>query len=124
MIGNREAALADCAAAKEVDADNPYSYLMSAQIEDEMERKEAALADYKEFHRLRPTAFRRIPPEYLEKISAKDYKTYQKEKAAKDKAREEAWKKKQKEKQAAKADAKDSAGKAVNAEKSSKKDVQ
>ena len=31
---------------------------------------------------------------------------------------------KQKEKQAAKADAKDSAGKAVNAEKSSKKDVQ
>ena len=32
--------------------------------------------------------------------------------------------KKQKEKQAAKADAKDSAGKAVNAEKSSKKDVQ
>lgn len=116
MVGNREAALADCAAAKEVDAENPYSYLMSAQIEDEMERKEAALADYKEFHRLRPAAFRHIPLEYLEKISAKDYRTYQKEKAAKDKAREEAWKKKQKEKQAARVDAKDSTGKAVKAE--------
>ena len=116
MVGNREAALADCAAAKEVDAENPHSYLMSAQIEDEMERKEAALADYKEFHRLRPAAFRHIPLEYLEKISAKDYRTYQKEKAAKDKAREEAWKKKQKEKQAARVDAKDSTGKAVKAE--------
>ena len=116
MVGNREAALADCAAAKEVDAENPHSYLMSAQIEDEMERKEAALADYKEFHRLRPAAFRHIPLEYLEKISAKDYRTYQKEKAAKDKAREEAWKKKQIEKQAARVDAKDSTGKAVKAE--------
>ena len=37
-------------------------------------------------------------------------------KAAKDKAREEAWKKKQKEKQAARVDAKDSTGKAVKAE--------
>ena len=60
------------------------------------------------------------PPEKPEKQPRKA----KAEKAAKDKAREEAWKKKQKEKQAAKADAKDSAGKAVNAEKSSKKDVQ
>ena len=111
MMGDREAALADCAAAKKVDAENPYSYLIGAQIEDEMERKEAALADYKEFHRLRPAAFRHIPPEYLEKISAKDYKTYEKEKAEKDKARAEAWKKKQEAKQA-------NAGKAKDVKKS------
>lgn len=95
MMGDREAALVDCREAKKVDAENPYSYLIGAQIEDEMERKEAALADYKEFHRLQPAAFRHIPPEYLQKISAKDYKTYEKEKAEKDKARAEAWKKKQ-----------------------------
>lgn len=111
MMGDREAALADCAAAKKVDAENPYSYLIGAQIEDEMERKEAALADYKEFHRLRPAAFRHIPSEYLQKISAKDYKTYEKEKAEKDKARVEAWKKKQEAKQA-------NAGKAKDVKKS------
>ncbi len=98
MIGNREAALADCQSAVQVDAKNPYSYLMSAEIEDEMGRKEAALAQYQKFYGLRPDAFRRIPPEYLQKISAKDYKTWQKEKADKDKARLDAWKKKQKEK--------------------------
>lgn len=107
MMGDREAALVDCREAKKVDAENPYSYLIGAQIEDEMERKEAALADYKEFHRLQPAAFRHIPPEYLQKISAKDYKTYEKEKAEKDKARAEAWKKKQEAKQANAGKAKD-----------------
>ena len=33
---------------------------------------------------------RRIPPEYLQKISAKDYKTWQKEKAEQDKKKAEA----------------------------------
>ncbi|RHM57843.1 peptidase M48 [Mitsuokella sp. AF33-22] len=88
MAGNREAALSDCASAKKVDAENPFSYLISAEIEDEQGNKDAALKEYQAFYKLRPAAFRRIPPEYLQKISAKDYKTWQKEKAeARDKAR-------------------------------------
>lgn len=100
MLGNREAALADCQSAMKVDAENPYSYLMSAEIEDEMNRKDEALESYQKFYKLRPAAFRRIPSEYLQKISEKDYKTWQKEQAEKEKARLEAWKKKQKEKTA------------------------
>lgn len=98
MIGNREAALADCQSAMQIDDKNPYSYLISAEIEDEMAQTDKALADYQKFYQLRPDAFRRIPAEYLQKISAKDYKTWQKEEAEKDKERLEAWKKKQAEK--------------------------
>lgn len=88
MAGNREAALSDCASAKKVDAENPFSYLISAEIEDEQGNKDAALKEYQAFYKLRPAAFRRIPPEYLQKISAKDYKTWQKEKAEQDKKAE------------------------------------
>ncbi len=90
MAGNREAALSDCASAKKVDAENPFSYLISAEIEDEQGNKDAALKEYQAFYKLRPAAFRRIPPEYLQKISAKDYKTWQKEKAEQDKKKAEA----------------------------------
>ena len=90
MAGNREAALSDCASAKKVDAENPFSYLISAEIEDEQGNKDAALKEYQRFYELRPAAFRRIPPEYLQKISAKDYKTWQKEKAEQDKKKAEA----------------------------------
>ena len=58
----------------------------------------AALADYKEFYRLRPAAFRDIPAEYLKDISAKDYETIQKEK---DEARKNLEKQIQDEKKAA-----------------------
>nr|WP_298464585.1 M48 family metalloprotease [uncultured Mitsuokella sp.] len=90
MAGNREAALSDCASAKKVDEENPFSYLISAEIEDEQGNKDAALKEYQAFYKLRPAAFRRIPPEYLQKISAKDYKTWQKEKAEQDKKKAEA----------------------------------
>ncbi len=90
MAGNREAALSDCASAKKVDAENPFSYLISAEIEDEQGNKDAALKEYQAFYKLSPAAFRRIPPEYLQKISAKDYKTWQKEKAEQDKKKAEA----------------------------------
>ena len=90
MAGNREAALSDCASAKKVDAENPFSYLISAEIEDEQGNKDAALKEYQAFYKLRPAAFRRIPTEYLQKISAKDYKTWQKEKAEQDKKKAEA----------------------------------
>lgn len=90
MAGNREAALSDCASAKKVDAENPFSYLISAEIEDEQGNKDAALKEYQAFYKLRPAAFRRIPSEYLQKISAKDYKTWQKEKAEQDKKKAEA----------------------------------
>ena len=90
MAGNREAALSDCASAKKVDAENPFSYLISAEIEDEQGNNDAALREYQAFYKLRPAAFRRIPPEYLQKISAKDYKTWQKEKAEQDKKKAEA----------------------------------
>ena len=90
MAGNREAALSDCASAKKVDAENPFSYLISAEIEDEQGHKDAALKEYQAFYKLSPAAFRRIPPEYLQKISAKDYKTWQKEKAEQDKKKAEA----------------------------------
>lgn len=106
MMGDREAALADCQQAMKLDAANPYSYLISAEIEDEMAKTDAALANYQKFYKLRPDAFRHIPPEYLQKISAKDYKTWQKEKAEKKKERMEAWKKKQADKKSSTASAK------------------
>lgn len=90
MAGNREAALSDCASAKKADAENPFSYLISAEIEDERGNQDAALKEYQAFYKLRPAAFRRIPPEYLQKISARDYKTWQKEKAEQDKKKSEA----------------------------------
>ena len=106
MMGDREAALADCQQAMKLDAANPYSYLISAEIEDEMAKTDAALANYQKFYKLRPDEFRHIPPEYLQKISAKDYKTWQKEKAEKEKERMEAWKKKQADKKSSTASAK------------------
>ena len=81
MMGDFAQALRDLAQAKQVDKSNVYSYLMTADIRDEMGDKAAALTDYKEFYRLRPQAFRRVPEEYLKDISAKDYATVQKEKA-------------------------------------------
>ncbi len=81
MMGDFAQALRDLAQAKQVDKSNVYSYLMTADIRDEMGDKAVALTDYKEFYRLRPQAFRRVPEEYLKDISAKDYATVQKEKA-------------------------------------------
>ena len=71
---------------------------MIADIRDEMGEKAAALTDYKEFYRLKPQAFRRIPAEYLKDISAKDYATVKKEK---DEARKNLEKQIQDEKKAA-----------------------
>ena len=89
MRGEREAALADCESAKALDGKNPVTYLLAAQIYEEMGNAEQALAHYKELHRLAPRAFRKIPEEYLQEISEKDYKELQKEKEEAKKAREE-----------------------------------
>jgi tetratricopeptide (TPR) repeat protein len=89
MRGEREAALADCESAKALDGKNPVTYLLAAQIYEEMGNAEQALDHYKELHRLAPRAFRKIPEEYLQEISEKDYKELQKEKEEAKKAREE-----------------------------------
>lgn len=101
MMGNTEAALADLAQAKEVDKANPYGWLMSAQIYEELGQQADALANYQEFYRLRPKAFRVIPEEYLQSVSEKDYKTVQKEKADAKKKYEQQWNKEHKDKKAA-----------------------
>lgn len=85
MAGNREAALADCMQARQLAADNPYCWLIAAQIYDEKAEQGEALTHYREFYRLRPKAFRRIPEEYLKDISEKDYKALLKEKQEADK---------------------------------------
>ncbi len=90
MRGEREAALADCERAKAVDGKNAVTYLLMAQIYEEMADREKALENYKELHRRKPKAFRRIPEEYLQEISPKDYKTLQKEKEEAKKAKAEA----------------------------------
>ena len=89
MRGEWEAALADCESAKALDGKNPVTYLLAAQIYEEMGNAAQALAHYKELHRLAPRAFRKIPEEYLQEISEKDYKELQKEKEEAKKAREE-----------------------------------
>lgn len=101
MMGNTEAALADLAQAKAVDKANPYGWLMSAQIYEELGQRAEALANYQEFYRLRPKAFRMIPEEYLQDVSAKDYKTLQKEKEDAKKKYEQQWNKEHKDKKAA-----------------------
>lgn len=101
MMGNTEAALADLVQAKEVDKANPYGWLMSAQIYEELGQQAEALANYQEFYRLRPKAFRVIPEEYLSQISDKDYKTLQKEKADARKKYEQQWNKDHKDRKAA-----------------------
>ncbi len=105
MAGNLTAALADLDRAKQVKADNLYIYIIGGQIRDEQGDHKGALADYTELYRLQPRAFRRIPEEYLKDIpvAADDYKTYEKEKAAAKKKREEALKKEMKEQQDQKA---------------------
>ena len=90
MRGEREAALADCERAKAVDGKNAVTYLLMAQIYEEMADREKALENYKELYRRKPKAFRRIPEEYLQEISPKDYKTLQKEKEEAKKAKAEA----------------------------------
>ncbi|MCR5438620.1 MAG: hypothetical protein K6F01_04200, partial [Selenomonas sp.] len=60
-----------------------------------------ALANYQEFYRLRPKAFRVIPEEYLQAVSDKDYKMLQKEKAEARKKYEQQWNKEHKDKKAA-----------------------
>jgi predicted Zn-dependent protease len=101
MMGNTEAALADLAQAKDTDKANPYVWLMSAQIYEELGQQADALANYQEFYRLRPKAFRVIPEEYLQSVSEKDYKTLQKEKADAKKKYEQQWNKEHKDKKAA-----------------------
>ena len=89
MRGDRAAALSDCESARALDQKNPVTFLIMAQIYEEMGEEEKALASYKELYRLQPKAFRRIPEEYLKVISEKDYKALQKEKEEKKKAKEE-----------------------------------
>ena len=89
MRGEREEALADCERAKAINGKNPVTYLLAAQIYEEMGNAEQALAHYKELHRLAPKAFRKIPGEYLQEISEKDYKALQKEKEEAKKAEKE-----------------------------------
>ncbi|SFT56118.1 Zn-dependent protease with chaperone function [Selenomonas sp. GACV-9] len=101
MMGNTEAALADLAKAKDADKGNPYGWLMSAQIYEELGQRAEALANYQEFYRLRPKAFRVIPAGYLQDVSAKDYKTLQKEKEDARKKYEQQWNKEHKDKKAA-----------------------
>ncbi len=101
MMGNTEASLADLAQAEAIDKANPYVWFMRAQIYEELGQQADALANYQEFYRLRPKAFRVIPEEYLQSVSEKDYKTVQKEKADAKKKYEQQWNKEHKDKKAA-----------------------
>ncbi|TYZ29179.1 M48 family metalloprotease [Selenomonas caprae] len=101
MMGNTEASLADLAQAEAIDKANPYVWFMRAQIYEELGQQADALANYQEFYRLQPKAFRVIPEEYLQSVSEKDYKTVQKEKADAKKKYEQQWNKEHKDKKAA-----------------------
>ena len=89
MRGERQEALADCERAKSMDGKNAVTYLLMAQLYEELADREKALANYKELYRRKPKAFRKIPGEYLQEISPKDYRALQREKEEAKKAAEE-----------------------------------
>jgi tetratricopeptide (TPR) repeat protein len=93
MLGELDKALADIAQAKEIDKKNAVSYYLAAVIEDEQGNTEQAKADFAELYRLQPKAVSRIPDEYLQAISQKEYEKRQKDKAEARKKYAEEWKK-------------------------------
>ena len=93
MLGELDKALADIAQAKEIDKKNAVSYYLAAVIEDEQGNTERAKADFAELYRLQPKAVSRIPDEYLQAISQKEYEKRQKDKAEARKKYAEEWKK-------------------------------
>ena len=96
MLGELDKALADIAQAKEIDKKNAVSYYLAAVIEDEQGNTEQAKADFAELYRLQPKAVSRIPDEYLQAISQKEYEKRQKDKAEARKKYAEEWKKEHK----------------------------
>lgn len=80
MQGDSKSALADLKQAQTVDSNNIYGYLIAGQIYDEIGDSKNALAEYIKAHQINSKAFRIIPENYLQQISAKDYKTLQQEK--------------------------------------------
>ena len=98
MLGELDKALADIAQAKEIDKKNAVSYYLAAVIEDEQGNTEQAKADFAELYRLQPKAVSRIPDEYLQAISQKEYEKRQKDKAEARKKYAEEWKKAHKDK--------------------------
>ena len=88
-FGDRAGALADCMKAIEVDAKNPYGYLIAAELYDEMENTTEAQTYFKKLYEVEPRAAVRIPDAYLKDIDKKAYdkrvKEQKKEREAKDK---------------------------------------
>lgn len=86
MLGDREGALADALKATEIDAKNPYGYLIAAELYDEMGKAQDAQEYFKKLYAVEPKALERIPDEYLEAV---DRRAYAKRMKEKEKARAE-----------------------------------
>ena len=85
MLGDRTGALSDALKAIEVDAKNPYGYLIAAELYDEMGEKTQAQEYFKKLYAVEKDALGRIPDEYLEAV---DKRAYEKRMMEKKKARE------------------------------------
>jgi Tfp pilus assembly protein PilF len=82
--------------AKKLKADNPYGWLISAQIYDELGQQDAAGENYKKLYSLDNKYVRAIPDDYLAAINDKEYKKRLKEKAEAKKQYEKKWKEEKK----------------------------
>ena len=80
MLGDREGALADALKATEIDAKNPYGYLIAAELYDEMGKAQDAQEYFKKLYAVEPKALERIPDEYLEAVDRRAYEKRMKEK--------------------------------------------
>lgn len=80
MLGDREGALADSLKATEIDAKNPYGYLIAAELYDEMGKAQDAQEYFKKLYAVEPKALERIPDEYLEAVDRRAYEKRMKEK--------------------------------------------
>ena len=80
MLGDREGALADALKATEIDAKNPYGYLIAAEVSDEMGKVQDAQEYFKKLYTVEPKALERIPDEYLEAVDRRAYAKRMKEK--------------------------------------------
>lgn len=92
MMGDTDKALADLAMAKKIKADNPYGWLLSAEIYDELGRQEEAQENYQKLYALDNKYVRVIPDEYLPALNEKEYKKRLKAKAEARKQYEKKWK--------------------------------
>ena len=88
MSGDREGALADALKAIEIDAKNPYGYLIAAELCDEMENAAEAQEYYRKLYAVEPKALERIPDEYLEAVDKRAYAKRMKDKERAREARE------------------------------------